>query len=411
MIEFQDFGIEDNARYLEYLKRCIQIPSNGSPTLILAAKENHDVKRAYVDNLCWQKFSMGDTEFWGAPAGDWDEIDWQKVFAAHVPAGTVFNFVPDYLLKIWQRELGAAIEIEEDRDFWDYILYLDRMEKLEGKKLKSIRQGRNSFEKKYNYTIEEITPEIFDELRAFQTGAEENLQSRVDNVDFAQDDNSNFLYALEHWDELKNLYGFVIRVDGKIIAYSLDEQINETTSFGLFAKANYDFKGANQFAYWYDAKINLERGILTENIMDDVGEENLRFFKEHLYPLVMLKKYVVTYTGAAELPIITTREEHGLKISFERLKKSLTVTMSGKLDTDAAIWVGKSVLTALDGAEKIIFDLNGLEYISAAGLRILIEALKKVKAQGGTMTLKNIGEQVREVLDMTGFAQIFNVEA
>ena len=411
MIEFQDFGIEDNARYLEYLKRCIQIPSNGSPTLILAAKENHDVKRAYVDNLCWQKFSMGDTEFWGAPAGDWDEIDWQKVFAAHVPAGTVFNFVPDYLLKIWQRELGAAIEIEEDRDFWDYILYLDRMKNLEGKKLKSIRQARNSFEKKYNYTIEEITPKIFDELRAFQTGAEENLQSRVENVDFAQDDNSNFLYALEHWDELKNLYGFVVRVDGKIVAYLIDEQIDKTHSIAPFAKADYNFVGANQFAYWYDAKINLERGILTENIMDDVGEENLRFFKEHLYPLVMLKKYVVTYTGAAELPIITTREEHGLKISFERLKKSLTVTMSGKLDTDAAIWAEKSVLTALDGAEKIIFDLNGLEYISAAGLRILIEALKKVKAQGGTMTLKNIGEQVREVLDMTGFAQIFNVEA
>ena len=285
------------------------------------------------------------------------------------------------------------------------------MKNLEGKKLKSIRQGRNSFEKKYNYTIEEIKPEIFDELRAFQAVAEKNLQSRVENVDFAQDDNSNFLYALEHWDELKNLYGFVVRVDGQIVAYLIDEQIDKTYSIAPFAKADYNFVGANQFAYWYDAKINLERGILTENIMDDVGEENLRFFKEHLYPLVMLKKYVVTYTGAAELPIITTREEHGLKISFERLKKSLTVTMSGKLDTDAAIWAEKSVLTALDGAEKIIFDLNGLEYISSAGLRILIEALKKVKAQGGTMTLKNIGEQVREVLDMTGFAQIFNVEA
>ena len=54
--------------------------------------------------------------------------------------------------------------------------------------------------------------------------------------------------------------------------------------------ADYDFKGVNQFAYWYDAKAKLERGILTTNMMDDAGEENLRFFKEHLYPLVMLKK-------------------------------------------------------------------------------------------------------------------------
>ncbi len=410
MIEFKDFGIEDNARYLEYLKRCIQIPSNASPMMVLAAKEKYDVRRAYVDNLCWQKFSIGDTEFWGAPAGDWNEIDWQKVFAAHVPAGTVFNLVPEYLLKIWQRELGAAIEIEEDRDFWDYILYLDRMKNLEGKKLKSIRQGRNSFEKKYNYEIEEISPKIFDELRAFQTRSEENLQSRVDSVEFAQDDDSNFLFSLEHWDELKNLFGFVIRVDGKIVAYCLDEQIDETHSIAPFAKADYNFVGANQFAYWYDAKINLERGILTQNIMDDVGEENLRFFKEHLYPLVMMKKFIVTYTGAEELPIVETREEHGLKISCERLKKDLTIKLSGKLNTDAANTSKDKILAALDGAEKVLFDLDGLEYISSSGLRILVAAFKKVKAQGGTMTIKNIGEQVKEVLDMTGFAQIFNLE-
>ena len=98
---------------------------------------------------------------------------------------------------------------------------------------------------------------------------------------------------MEHWDELKNLYGFVVRVDGKIVAYCLDEQIDKTYSIGLFAKANYDFKGANQFIYWYGAKIDSERGILTKNMMDDAGEENLRFFKEHLTS-DMLKKYFVT---------------------------------------------------------------------------------------------------------------------
>lgn len=411
MINFQDFDVTDNARYLDYLRRCIQIPSNASPTLTLAAKEKYDVQRAYVDNLCWQKFSIGDTEFWGAPVGDWDEINWQKVFAEHVPAGTVFNLVPEYLLKLWQRELGGAIEIEEDRDYWDYILYLDRMENLSGKKFKSIRNAKNAFEKKYNYTVEEIKPEIFNELWQFHIGAEKDLQERVDNVEFAEDDSDNFLYALEHWDELKNLFGFVVRVDGKIVAYSLDEQIDETHSIAPFAKSDYNFTGANQFAYWYEAKISLERGILTENIMDDVGEENLRFFKEHLYPLVMLKKYIVTYTGAAELPTITTHEEHDLKISFERLKNSLTISLSGKLNTDAANSSKNNILAALDGAKEVVFDVEGLEYISSSGLRILVAALKKVKAQGGTMMLKNVGEQVKEVLDMTGFTQIFNVEA
>lgn len=401
MINFQDFDVTDNERYLDYLCRCIQIPSNASPMLTLAAKEKNNVQRAYVDNLCWQKFSFGDMEFWGVPLGDWDEIDWKKVFAAHVPKGTVFNFVPEYLLKIWQRELGEAIEIEEDRDFWDYILYLDRMESLSGKKLKGIRQGRNSFEKNYNYTIEEIKPEIFNELWRFQIGVEKDLQERVDNVELAQDDNDNFLYALEHWDELKNLYGFVVRVKGKIVAYCLDEQIDETHSIAPFAKADYNFTGANQFAYWYDAKINLERGILTENIMDDVGEENLRFFKEHLSPLVMLKKYNVVYNPA---------EIRDVKISSNRDGNNLTVKISGKLNTNAANSAKNEILSMLDGVNNAVFDLDGLEYISSSGLRILIAAMKKIRAQGGNMTLKNICEQVREVLDMTGFIQIFNVE-
>ena len=194
----------------------------------------------------------------------------------------------------------------------------------------------------------------------------------------------------------------MIRVDGKIVAYFLDEQIDETHSIAPFAKTDYNFTGANQFAYWYEAKMSLERGILTENIMDDVGEENLRFFKEHLYPLVMLKKFIVTY--------VPVEKFRAVKISSVLNENNLTIKLSGKLNTDAANSSKDEILSALDGAEKVLFDLDGLEYISSSGLRILVAAFKKVKAAGGTMTIKNVGEQVREVLDMTGFAQIFNVE-
>lgn len=412
MINFQDFGFEDNDRYSEYLKHCIQVPSNGSPLIALGYKKKLKLLRGYAENLCWHKFFIDDDEFWAAPVGDWDEINWRKVFPEYVPADTTFFAVPEYLVNIWRHELGDNISVEEQRDNWDYILHLDRLKNLEGKKFKSTRNAVNAFEKNYNYTIEEITPKIFDELRTFQAGAEENLQGRVDNLVEAAEDDDMFNFALNHWDEMKSLFGFVVRVDGQIVAYFIDEQIDEAHSMGLFAKADYNFKGVNQFAYWYDAKINLERGFFTENIMDDVGEENLRFFKEHLYPLVMLKKYIVTYTpsDAEELPIIETKEEHGLKISFERLKKDLTISLSGKLNTDAANWSKNNILSALDGADNVVFDLNGLEYISSSGLRILIAALKQLKKQGGSMTIKNIAAQVKEVLDMTGFTQIFNVE-
>ena len=495
MIDFQDFDFADNERYIKFLKRCIQIPAIFSTQVLMSYREQFKIQRGYAADLCWHKAIDNGAEFWISPAGDWDEINWQEVFAQHVPEDTTFICVPEYLAKLWQQQLGAAIEVNEDRDNWDYILHIDRMEKLEGKNFKTFRNAVDTFEKNYAYTVEEITPKIFDELRAFQGSAEKkNLQARVEKLKDALDDDKNFFFALEHWDELKNLFGFVVRVDGKIVAYCLDELIDETYSVGLFAKANHDFSGANQFAYWYDAKINLERGVLTQNIMADIGEENLRFFKEHLYPLVMLKEYVVTYRpSAAQLTIQTleehglkisserfgknltvklsgklnedaanwametilsslngaekilfdlnalehtsssglrilvdamkkiraqgailkfvqTREDHALKISLERLEKDLTISLSGKLNTDAASWSSNNILAALDGAQKVIFDLDGLNYISSSGLRIFVAALKKIRAQGGTLTLRHVGEQVREVLDMTGFAQIFNLE-
>lgn len=403
MINFQDFGFEDNDRYSEYLKRCIQIPWNLSPLILLNDAKRFDLKRGYAADLCWHKRILDDgLEYWNPPAGDWDEIDWQKVFAAHVPAGTNFRNIPEYLARLWKQQLGDSIDVTEDRDMWDYILHIDRLENLEGRKFKNFRKDRDAFEKNYEYEVEELTPKIFNELREFQAAAEKDLQSRVTKLQDAIEDDAAFQFALNHWDELKSLFGFVVRVDGQIVAYSICEQIAEMHSLGLFSKVNYDFKGVNQFVYWYNAKINLERGNLTQNIMDDVGEDNLRFFKEHLYPLVMLKKFIVTY-----VPVEKIRD---VKISSVRNENNLTLKISGKLNTDAANSAKDEILSKLDDVKNLTFDLKGLAYISSAGLRILIAAFKKVKAQGGTMTIKNVGENVKEVLKMTGFAQIFNVE-
>lgn len=403
MITFRDFSFDENYRYLNFLKMCIQIPSILSPQALFSYKEQFQFQRGYAADLCWHKGIVDGAEYWIAPVGDWDEINWGKVFLENVPAGTVFIYVPEYLANLWQRQLGAAVELEEDRDNWDYILYLDKMEKLKGQDLNSVRLGRDSFEKNYSYEIEEITPKIFDELREFQAYVEE--------IDDAADDSKSFNFALEHWDDFKDLFGFVVRVEGKIVAYALNEQIDETYSIELFSRSNYKYKGVNQFVYWYDAKMNLERGILTQNIMADIGEENLRFFKENLSPLVMLKKFIVKYNpeGKEIVPKVETYEEYDLKVSFERLPKVVTVYLHGKLNTEAATWAEKNILAALEGADNAIFDLKELEYISSSGLRILVAAMKKMKAQGGKMTLKNVGEQVREVLEMTGFSQIFNL--
>ena len=158
MIEFQDFDIADNERYLNYLRRCIQIPSNASPVIVFGYKKNLRLLRGYAENLCWHKFFIDDEEFWSAPVGDWDKIDWQDVFKKYVPSETTFFAVPEYLVKIWQRELGEKISVEDQRDNWDYLLDLKSLASLKGNKFKKLRNAKNAFEKNYKYEIEEITP-------------------------------------------------------------------------------------------------------------------------------------------------------------------------------------------------------------------------------------------------------------
>ena len=294
MINFHDFGVDDNEKFLSYVRKCAEIPSDVSPIIFLNLKKKYECYRGYAENFCWHKFIYNGEEFLHLPLGDWDNADWKKIFAENISHGTTFQFIPEYLLNIWQKIFGDEIEYESDRDFWDYIIDLEKLYKLEGRKLKNLRSGKNFFEKNFDYEVEEITPKIFEELLQFHYQAEENLKNRADNKNFAEDDDKNFKFALDNWNKF-NLFGFVVQVDKKIVAYIINEKIDEKNLIGLFAKHNYNYKGANQFAVWYNAKMNLERGFLEENIMDDVGEENLRFFKEHLQPKKMLKKYIVTY--------------------------------------------------------------------------------------------------------------------
>ena len=310
MIKFEAFGPEDIAQYREYYKKCAQMSADLSPLIILGWRlvgektESSKVLRGYASDLCWHAvndYYLG-RDYWTAPAGDWEQADWEKIFAEHVPAGTKFSFVPERLVSLWQEALGQEIEAEEDRDHWDYILSSRRIHEMTGKQLKGFRNACNAFEKTYEYTVEDFSPAIFDELRAFHIKAQADILSRAQEKDSANFFEGALLFVLDSWEKNKEafqkLYGFLLKVDGKCVAYAINEQITDSYAIGIFAAADYDYKGVNKFAYRIDAERNLARGIELENFMDDTGEPNLRYFKEHLAPVEMLKKCYVTYRGA-----------------------------------------------------------------------------------------------------------------
>ena len=422
MIRFKGFDFDDTARYSEYLGKSIQIPSDLSPLKIFALRviteedDNMDILRGYEADLCWHKVLVGDSEYWAAPMGDWDAVDWRDVFEKNVPAGTTFRLVPEYLANLWKKKLGGAVTITEDRDSWDYILSMDRLKDPESGTLELFRRYRNVFQENYEYTIEEFSPDVFDELREFQTETEEDIESSISDSEAANFFENGLLFVLDSWDAFpeafKSLYGFLIKVDDECVAYVINERIDASNVIGTFYGAKSEYEGINEFAYWLDAKRNSERGILTVNIMNDIGEPHLRDFKENLSPLVMLRKYTVTYDPAAadSEPVVHTVAAKGLWISALKEGRKLMVALSGRLDTSAAPGAQKEILGALGDVTELVYDLENLEYISSAGLRILIASLKEMKAKDGSMTLINVSEGVREILDLTGFGLILDIQ-
>ena len=88
---------------------------------------------------------------------------------------------------------------------------------------------------------------------------------------------------------------------------------------------------------------------------------------------------------------------------------SLTIALEGRLDTTTAPQLDETLKESLSGVNDLTLDFGKLEYISSAGLRVLLAAHKTMNRQG-KMTVKNVGETVREVLDITGFADILEIE-
>ena len=94
---------------------------------------------------------------------------------------------------------------------------------------------------------------------------------------------------------------------------------------------------------------------------------------------------------------------------MNRNGNELTVELEGRLDTVAAPELEEQIEPALEGVEKLIIDLENLEYISSAGLRVMLTTMQTMEEQG-EMIVRNVGPDVMEVFKLTGFAGILNIE-
>ena len=87
----------------------------------------------------------------------------------------------------------------------------------------------------------------------------------------------------------------------------------------------------------------------------------------------------------------------------------LEITLEGRLDTITAPTLEGELKQSLDGITELVFDFEKLEYISSAGLRVLLAAQKIMNKQG-SMLIKNVNDVINDVFEVTGFVDILTIE-
>lgn len=98
-----------------------------------------------------------------------------------------------------------------------------------------------------------------------------------------------------------------------------------------------------------------------------------------------------------------------LNINKNITEGKASFALEGRLDTTTAPELEKELKGTLDGVTEIVLDFEKLEYISSAGLRVLLSVQKTMSKQG-EMKLSHVNEMIMEIFDVTGFSDILNIE-
>lgn len=99
-----------------------------------------------------------------------------------------------------------------------------------------------------------------------------------------------------------------------------------------------------------------------------------------------------------------------MDIKANKKGKKLKLALSGRLDTSAAPQLEEMVRNRLDGIQELQLDMEHLEYVSSAGLRVLLTAAKKMKEANGSMALTRVTAEVMEIFRITGFDRLLEIQ-
>jgi anti-anti-sigma factor len=98
-----------------------------------------------------------------------------------------------------------------------------------------------------------------------------------------------------------------------------------------------------------------------------------------------------------------------MEINKTQTGNAVVLALTGKLDTTTSLKLQEALGEAISSAEKVELDFSAIDYVSSAGLRILLQGEKNAQASGKSMVLLNVPPEVMEVFELTGFSSILTI--
>ena len=289
MLNFQKFTWDDKDRYTQYFQASPVHYAEYSFFGLWSWLHSYPLEIAYTDyGLCWLR-SGGPLPGIFGPSGNWDAVtDWSKVLA-DFPSGTVIYDVPHKVRDILSGR--DNLRFTEDRDQHEYVYSVKDMTALKGKAYAHKRNRVRAFLDGYEWDYEELTPALFCEVIDFQERWRVHREDTMtpEEAESLDGEDKAIRNALDKWEEF-SFSGGLLRVDGKIIAYTIAEELDPDNLDIRFEKAFPEYAGSYQAINYMFLK-NHGAKYKYVNREEDMGEPGLREAKMSYNPIIMLEKY------------------------------------------------------------------------------------------------------------------------
>ena len=287
MLHFEPLSLDRQDEYRAALAQCPQLmTSDFAFANIWGWAEYYGLEWAFHKGLVFIRQQHPTPMYW-APVGRWGDYDWVNCCAMRETAR--FTRVPEALARLWSISFGNKIFLTECREHWDYVYSVPELIELQGKTFHKKKNLLNQFKKKYNYRYEPMGPECVEEVREMQDEwykwYEENNPSEA-----LKAENRAITRVLLDFDQIRTLTGATLRVDGKVIAYTVAEPLCEDTVVIHFEKGNILYKGVYQAINQMFLENNNMR-FTNVNREQDLGDEGLRKAKMSYNPSFFMKKF------------------------------------------------------------------------------------------------------------------------